>query len=308
MLESILIALGSFVLFAIIEHAFDLYRRPGVLTMREVGAGLLSMGNGLLIRGAITAATIGALGLFWPSSAGALAGVSFWIVFPLYVLLDEYGLYWVHRKSHECPWLWRIHKPHHVPRNMNIAVTYRENWLWYVLVPDGWLAAVVVWLGHPGAYVAGLAVRTLIGLLEHSDLRWDLPLQRNRFLRPVMWVLERVISLPDTHHVHHGVGRYGNAMKNYGGALICFDVLHGTLAIPHARQEGFGLPEGAPTEPWAEQLFWPFVRTKEKATEAAADRRRPSNGALPAAALAAARAVIHTADGRAVVVSRFEAL
>jgi sterol desaturase/sphingolipid hydroxylase (fatty acid hydroxylase superfamily) len=302
-LESILITLGFLALFAIIEGAFDLYRRPGVLTMRELGASLVSIGSSLLVRGAVTVAAIAALGAFWPGSAGALAGVSFWIVFPLYVLLDEYGLYWVHRKSHESPWLWRIHKPHHVPRNMNIAVTYRENWIWYLLIPTGWLAALLVWLGQPEAYVAGSAVRTLIGLVEHSNLRWDLYLQRNRFLRPVMWVLERVISLPDTHHVHHGVGRHGNAMKNYGGALICFDVLHGTIAIPHARQEGFGLPEGAPIEPWAEQLFWPFVRTTAKAKASVADRRRPSDGAPQAAALAAARAVIHTADGRAIVVS-----
>jgi sterol desaturase/sphingolipid hydroxylase (fatty acid hydroxylase superfamily) len=204
----------------------------------------------------------------------------------------------LHRKSHEWPWLWRIHKTHHVPRNLNAAVTYRENWLWYLLAPSTWLSPVVVWLGHPGAYVASSAIRTLIPLMVHCDFRWDLRLQRNRFMRPVMWVLERIISLPDTHHVHHGVGRFGNAMKNYGGALICFDALHGTLMIPHARQERFGLPEGAPVEPWAEQLFWPLVRSAKEI----ADRRRSIEHTPPAAVLAAAEAVIHTADGHAIVV------
>ncbi|WP_437309227.1 sterol desaturase family protein [Sorangium sp. So ce388] len=298
MLKSTVIILVFLALFAAVEIAFDLYRRPGVLTMRELGASLLSVGVFIVVRGACFGAVMWALGALWPGSEGALAGVSFWLAFPIYVLLEEYGTYWVHRKSHEWPWLWRIHKPHHVPRNMNIAVTYRENWLWYLLVPSSWLAPAVVWLGHPGAYAATLTFRTLIALIEHCDLRWDLHLQRKRFTRPVMWVLERVISLPDTHHVHHGVGRFGNAMKNYGATLVCFDVLHGTLMIPHARQEAFGLPDGAPVEPWAEQLFWPFVRSTKKR----AARRGLLEETATAAELAAAEAVIHTADGRAVVV------
>ncbi|WP_437745282.1 hypothetical protein WMF39_09840 [Sorangium sp. So ce1504] len=68
--------------------------------------------------------------------------------------------------------------------------------------------------------------------------------------------------------------------------------------IPHARQEGFGLPEGAPVEPWAEQLFWPFVRSTKKKSA----RRRPIEPTPPTADLAMAEAVIYTADGRAVVV------
>ena len=299
MLKSTLFILVVLALFAALELVFGLYRRPGVLTMRELGASLLSVGPYLVIRGASFVAMTWALGALWPGFEGALAGVSVWLVFPIYVLLDEYGLYWVHRKSHEWPWLWRIHKPHHVPRNMNIAVTYRENWLLDVLTPGTWLAPVVVWLGHPSTYVVALAFRTLIVLTEHSDLRWDLRLQQSRFTRPVMRVLERIVSLPDTHHVHHGVGRFGNAMKNYGGALICFDWLHGTLMIPHARQEGFGLPEGAPIEPWAEQLFWPFVRSTK---DERADRRRPIEPTSRTADLSMAEAVITTADGRAVVV------
>ena len=299
MLKSILITFGFIGLFAAIELAFGLYRRPGVLTMRELGASLVSLGNTLLVRGALTGAVLWALGALWPRSEGALAGVSFWLALPLYVLLDEYVSYWVHRKSHEWPWLWRIHKPHHAPQNINVAVTFRNNWLWFLLMPYVWSAPILIWSGQPDVYVVSSAFKTLIAVIVHCDLRWDLYLQRNRFMRPVMGVLERIISLPDVHHAHHGVGRYGNAMRNYGVALTCFDMLHGTLMLPHARQEGFGLPEGALLEPWAEQLFWPFVRSTKKV----ADRRRPIGEASPAAALAAAKAVIHTADGRAVVVS-----
>src|SRR5262249_45679738 len=151
-----------------VEHAFGLYRRPGVLTMRELGASLLALGNNLVVRGAIVGAVTWTLGTFAPRSQGALAGVSFWIVFPIYLLLADYGFYFVHRKSHEWPWLWRLHKPHHAPQHLNVAVTYRENWLWPLLMTDTWLTPLVVWLGHPAAYVAGLTFRTLISLMVHS--------------------------------------------------------------------------------------------------------------------------------------------
>jgi sterol desaturase/sphingolipid hydroxylase (fatty acid hydroxylase superfamily) len=298
MLHTALIAFGLMAFFAVIEHAFGLYRRAGVLTMRELGASLLSLVSTLVIRGVITGAVTWALAAFWPRSHGALAGVSPWLVSPLYFLVADYGFYVVHRKSHEWPWLWRLHKPHHTPRHLNVAVTYRENWLWPLLMTDTWMPAVLVWLGQPAAYVVGVAVRTVISQMVHCELRWDLFLQQNRFTRPFMWVLERVVTLPDAHHVHHGVGRHGNAMKNYGAALSLFDLLHGTLFLPHARQEGFGLPEGAPVEPWAEQIFWPLVRTREKASSP----RRAADRTAPAAALAAARAVITTADGRTILV------
>lgn len=299
MLKTGLVVFGFMAFFAAIEHAFGLYRRPGVLTMRELGASLLALASTLLLRGAIGAVVTWALAAFWPRSQGALAGVSPWLVASVYFLIADYGFYILHRKSHELPWLWRLHKPHHTPQHLNVAVTYRENWLWPLLMTDTYLTPLVVWLGHPAAYVGGMALRTVLSQMVHFELRWDLPLHRNRFTRPILWVLERIVTLPDAHHVHHGVGRHGNAMKNYGAALSVFDLIHGTLVLPHARQEGFGLPAGAPVEPWSEQIFWPLVRAKKEV----GNRRRRSAGASPSAALAAAKAVIYTADGRAVVVS-----
>lgn len=298
MFKTSVIVFGLMALLAAVEGLFGAYRRPGELTMRELGASLLSLVTNLLIRAVIFVAVTWALGSFWPGSRGALSGVSPWIVAPIYFLLADYGFYFVHRKSHEVPWLWRLHRPHHAARRMNIAVTYRENWLWSLLMTDTWLPPVLLWLGQPSAYVAGLIFRTVVSLVVHSDLRWDLPLQRSRFTRPLMWVIERVVTLPDTHHVHHGVGRHGDATKNYGSALSLFDLLHGTLVIPHARQESFGLPEGAPVEPWSEQLFWPFVRSPS----GSAPGRRPVDDAPPPAELTTAQAVIHTADGRTILV------
>ncbi|MDI1442531.1 sterol desaturase family protein [Polyangium sp. 6x1] len=301
MLDTILITTGLVALFGAIEIGYGLHRRPGMLTMRELGTSLVSLGVSFLTRVALNVTVLLPLGRLWPGSKGALAGHAAWPFAVLYVLLVDYGFYWVHRKCHEVPWLWRLHKPHHVSEQLHAAVTYRENWIFNLLLPHAWVAPLMVWLGQPGAYLVGTAFYTLIALSLHCDLRWDLHLQRNRFLRPFMWVIERVITLPDVHHVHHGLGRYGNAMKNYGASLAIFDLLHGTLVIPHARQEGFGLPKGASIEPWTEQIFWPLVRSKKKESvteELSSDGQTPT-----ASALAMAKAVIYTAEGRTIIVN-----
>ena len=63
---------------------------------------------------------------------------------------------------------------------------------------------------------------------------------------------EKIITLPDTHHAHHGLGKYANARGNYAVTVFLFDVLLGTAKIPRARQERFGLPGQFD---WREELF-----------------------------------------------------
>jgi len=110
-------------------------------------------------------------------------------------------------------------------------------------------------------------------------------------------VLERIVTLPDTHHVHHGIGKYGNAMGNYGSFLFMFDILHGTGTIPHQHQEGFGLPEGVYQEPWYEQLWWPIFKVKSE-VESTKTAINPTGGE----AMGSHKTAIYTADGRIILV------
>jgi len=262
--------IGAFFLLFTAEVLVGEYKKKGLWTMGELGVSVLSFINFLGVRVVLLAVISFLLLTLFPNGAGFMAD---WPVVPLfigYLLVEEYIHYWVHRFAHEFPLLWRFHKPHHAPEFVNLTISYRENWLWFFLIPNAWLGSIMVWGGQMEIAMIAVAIKGVSEWLVHTSIRWDAPLQKNPITRPFMWVLERVVTLPDTHHVHHGVGKYGNAMGNYGSFLFLFDTLHGTGTFPHAKQEGYGLPDGVKIEPWYEQLWWPFFKTKRAPGQIAA--------------------------------------
>jgi len=260
---------GFFVVF-VAELLVGEYKKKGLWTMAELGVSVLSFVNFLLVRVVLLAIISWLLLTLFPAGAGFMAD---WPIVPLfigYVLLEEYIHYWVHRLAHEYPLLWRFHKPHHAPKFVNVTISFRENWVWFFLIPNAWMGSILVWGGQMEIAMIAVAAKGISEWFVHTSIRWDAPLQKNPITRPAMWVVERIITLPDTHHVHHGVGKYGNAMGNYGSFLFIFDVLHGTGTFPHAKQEGYGLPQGVRVEPWYEQLWWPLFKVPRAAGASAA--------------------------------------
>jgi sterol desaturase/sphingolipid hydroxylase (fatty acid hydroxylase superfamily) len=195
----------------------------------------------------------------FPSTANAMADASFWAVFPLYFLGQEFAHYWLHRWSHEKRWLWKLHRTHHSAEQLNTLVLYRYNVFWTLLLPQAWFSAIGVHLGLYEVVAVSTFVTFTVNLLTHVSYRWDLALRRLPGMEPIFWVLERVITLPDTHHAHHGFGRRAHVRGNYAVTLFFFDVLLGTARIPHDRQRRFGL---AGRFDWKEELLWPIFRAR----------------------------------------------
>jgi sterol desaturase/sphingolipid hydroxylase (fatty acid hydroxylase superfamily) len=100
----------------------------------------------------------------------------------------------------------------------------------------------------------------------HSDVAWDKPLYQIKWLSPVMWVVERTISTPSTHHAHHGRHADDPAVNykgNYGNLLFFWDVLFGTAKITRSYPESYGVENLAPAT-LGQQLLWPiFPENKE---------------------------------------------
>ncbi|HEV2444175.1 MAG TPA: sterol desaturase family protein [Steroidobacteraceae bacterium] len=139
----------------------------------------------------------------------------------LLVLAEEFCYYGSHRASHSIRWLWATHVVHHSPSDLNLAVAYRLGWTAEISgTPLFFLP--LVWLGFPvRALLTVLAVNLLYQFALHA--RW-IPK-----LGPVEWLL----NTPSHHRVHHAcnpeyLGRAGLG-ANYGGMLIVFDRLFGTL-------------------------------------------------------------------------------
>jgi hypothetical protein len=110
---------------------------------------------------------------------------------------------------------------------------------------------------------AASARLTAVILGAHCAWRWDEPLYRIGALRPVMWIVERVISTPGTHWAHHaitnadGIGHYKG---NFGNLLFFWDVLFGSAHITRKYPAAVGLEDDRlfGEEHWADQMFYPL--------------------------------------------------
>jgi sterol desaturase/sphingolipid hydroxylase (fatty acid hydroxylase superfamily) len=262
---AMMIVFGTGLLFFSLDLWSGAFRKPGAMSLKEIGVNILSFINFQGIRVVMT--TLWAFVFFGllGDRKGMLAGVHFWLAFPVYVLLEEYIHYWIHRWSHQVPWLWRLHKPHHVPEHVNMTVSFRENWLWFAIIPNPLLTAFMIWAGQPEVAFIAVAWKASSEWMVHTSCRWDLPLYGFWLTRPIMITIDKFITMPDTHHAHHGVGRYGHGMCNFGSFLFLFDVLHGTAEFPRHKQDGFGVPKGVKVEGWYEQLWWPAAKSAEPA-------------------------------------------
>ena len=96
----------------------------------------------------------------------------------------------------------------------------------------------------------------------HSDVRWDEPLYKIKWLSPLMWIVERTISTPATHGAHHGKHASDPATNykgNYGNLLFFWDVLFGTAKITRTYPQSYGV-ENLPKATLGQQLAWPLFK------------------------------------------------
>ncbi|MEZ5920677.1 MAG: sterol desaturase family protein [Parvularculaceae bacterium] len=214
-----------------------------------------------LFLGAMTAKAIA------PGAEGALAGLPLIAGVALFLIFDDMTQYWWHRAAHNTPWLYNLHRPHHNAEYLSVRVVYRNNIFYYLFMPGLWLSGALIYLGLGWVYVGYVIVKMAVIIGAHSDVRWDEPLYRVKWLSPIMWVVERTISTPATHAAHHGKHKADgvtNYKGNYGNLLFFWDVLFGTAKITRQFPKEFGV-ENLPETSAGEQLLWPVLRVKAPA-------------------------------------------
>ncbi|MFM6951109.1 MAG: sterol desaturase family protein [Novosphingobium sp.] len=213
--------------------------------------------------------TVGWLGQrYFPQYQNALAGISIWAAIPLFLVFEDMMQYWWHRASHSFSWLYNLHRAHHNARYMSVRLVYRNNIIYYAMMPSLWFAGVLLYLGLGWFYAGYLIIKMLVIIGAHSDVAWDKPLYRIKWLAPVMWVVERTISTPATHHAHHGRHASDPAVHykgNYGNLMFLWDVLFGTARITRTYPQTYGV-EDLPDATLGQQLLWPlFPENKDMA-------------------------------------------
>ena len=203
--------------------------------------------------------------LIAPNAAGALAEVSFLTAMLLFLVFDDMTQYWLHRLSHSIPWLYNLHRPHHNAEYLSVRIVYRNNIFYYLLMPGLWFSGALIYLGLGWFYVGYVIVKLSVIIGAHSDVRWDEPLYKIKWLSPIMWVVERIISTPATHSAHHGKHAddgITNYKGNFGNLLFLWDVIFGTAKITRRYPKEMGV-ENLPETSAGEQLFWPFIKVKQ---------------------------------------------
>ena len=197
---------------------------------------------------------------FFPAYRGALGHLGIWVALPLFLVFEDMMQYWWHRASHSFPWLYNLHRAHHNARYMSIRLVYRNNIIYYAMMPSIWFAAALIYLGLGWFYAGYLVIKMLVIIGAHSDVKWDEPLYRIPALSPVMWVVKRTISTPATHHAHHGRHQSDPAVHykgNFGNLLFFWDVLFGTAKITRTYPQSYGVEE-LPDATLGQQLLWPI--------------------------------------------------
>jgi sterol desaturase/sphingolipid hydroxylase (fatty acid hydroxylase superfamily) len=139
-----------------------------------------------------------------------------WWALALLFFGQEFCYYWLHRGSHRIRWFWADHAVHHSPNQLNFSAAYRLGWM-SSFAGIGLFYLPLVGLGFPPtAVLATLSINLLYQFWIHAV--WI----------PKLGWLEYVFNTPSHHRVHHAANLdYLDA--NYGGVLIVFDRLFGTL-------------------------------------------------------------------------------
>ncbi len=214
-----------------------------------------------------TAAAI--MGFIAPSWEGALAHINIFAAIALLLVCEDMTQYWWHRLSHSVSWLYNLHRAHHNARYMSVRLVYRNNLFYYMTMPGIWLSGVLIYLGLGWVYAGYIVVKLLVITGAHSDVAWDKPLYAIKWLSPVMWVVERTISTPATHHAHHGRHAHDPAVQykgNFGNLLFFWDVLFGTAKITRTYPQSYGV-ENLPKATLGQQLAWPVFPQGTQADE-----------------------------------------
>lgn len=265
--QSSLMVLGIYLTFGLLELIWtrlfakdEQSRHDGII---EIVSTLML----LVITQPMILLAVGALGhVFFPQYEGALANLPVLAALALFLVFEDMMQYWWHRASHSFAWLYNLHRAHHNARYMSVRLVYRNNIIYYAMMPSIWFAGVLVYLGLGWFYAGYLVVKMAVIIGAHSDFAWDRPLYKIKMLSPLMWVVERTISTPATHHAHHGRHLGDPAVHykgNFGNLLFFWDVLFGTARITRSYPESYGV-ENLPPATLGQQLLWPiFPENKE---------------------------------------------
>ncbi|MEW6269335.1 MAG: sterol desaturase family protein [Thermodesulfobacteriota bacterium] len=218
----ILFAMPAFIACILLELWAGRHGRRVRYERRDTAASL-TMGVGSVVVSVLIGSTV--LAAFVAAYRLRLVDLGHaWWVWLACFFAEDLAYYWFHRVSHERRWFWASHVVHHSSQRYNLSTALRQTWtgkatLGFVF----WLPLPL--LGFPPEMVLLFTATSLLyQFWIHTEAIDRLPAP-----------LELVLNTPSHHRVHHAVNpRYLDA--NYGGVLIVWDRLFGSLVAEVAEE------------------------------------------------------------------------
>ncbi|HZH85175.1 MAG TPA: sterol desaturase family protein [Phototrophicaceae bacterium] len=182
------------------------------------------------------------------NSSGVASTQPGWVQFLEILLIADFLAYLYHRALHRNAYLWRLHRVHHSPQQMDWLANVRLHPL-DKLGGDCFQFIPIFFLGFADAplltYTIFLGFQ---GFLNHSNIRLN--------FGPLRWV----IASPQFHHWHHCDDPKAHN-KNFAPHLVIFDLLFGTAYLPPdaSMPDKYGIPDPVPEGFWP-QMIYPLQR------------------------------------------------
>lgn len=203
---------------------------------------IVPQGYGLLLQFAVVTLVSFSpvVGSLWPSAA------PFWAQVLGAILLGELTVYAMHRFIHARESLWRFHRIHHGPEGLYWLNALRFHPVDLLLMNAASLTPLVL-LGAPPELLAVYAVFSQTGsFLQHWNVEFD--------GRAWKWIF----NTPE-HHAWHHSSELSEANHNFGGALVVWDAIFGTLNLrENAKPNRPGPGTSSVPMRYRDQLLAPF--------------------------------------------------
>ena len=237
------------VIFIPLERLIPLHRenrtiRPGL------GVDILhAVVTGFLIRSGTVATTLvltyaGAL-IVPEHVRDTIRSQAAWLQFVQLLLLADLCFYLAHRLVHSVPCLWRFHLVHHSSEHMDWLATFRVHPLDQIL-NSTIIAVPAVALGFSaGALLTYAVLYRAHAILLHSNVRLS------------FGPLGCIFASPRYHHWHHADEPQAYD-RNFGGQLVIWDRLFGTLYEPATLPRRYGAGESISTG-YLQQVLRPLL-------------------------------------------------
>ncbi len=142
----------------------------------------------------------------------------FWLEAFLAIILLDLAIYWQHRLFHKVPFLWRLHRVHHVDQDIDVSTGSRFHPIEIVL-SFGIKCLMIMILGP--SILAVLIFEILLNvcaMFNHANISLNTKLDQ---------YLRLLLVTPDMHRVHHSQIK-SETNSNYGFNVPYWDRLFGS--------------------------------------------------------------------------------